>query len=185
MANLPADLPENWTQGQIVSPNGTEVGLSEQHGYNYLMHQVNATQTEINNINTGLSGVAQEDTLQSVADKIGNTTDTGATDSTGTVMGKLNGIYNKFENGVIKSVQRGVLDKTNITTYDDYGRYCDVTISAVNISKSFLIVNSSSETYNANAKLLNSKTIRFYQTDISSSSNASFSNYNWQVIEFN
>ena len=24
MAKLPADLPENWTQGQIVSPNGTE-----------------------------------------------------------------------------------------------------------------------------------------------------------------
>ena len=48
MASLPADLPENWTQGQIVSPNGTEVGLTEQHGYNYLMKQVNATQQAVN-----------------------------------------------------------------------------------------------------------------------------------------
>lgn len=29
MPKLPADLPENWTQGQTISPNGTEVGLTE------------------------------------------------------------------------------------------------------------------------------------------------------------
>ena len=34
---LPADLPEDWTGGQTVAPTGAEVGLSEQHGYNYLM----------------------------------------------------------------------------------------------------------------------------------------------------
>lgn len=50
MARLPADLPENWTQGQIISPNGTEVGLTEQHGYNYLMKQVNAAQRAANTI---------------------------------------------------------------------------------------------------------------------------------------
>lgn len=135
-------------------------------------------------IKTDLGQAAQEDTLQSVADKIGNTTDTGATDSTGTVMGKLNALYNK-KISVIKSVQRGTLNKLNVTTSDTYGRYYDVTISDVDISKSFLIINSSSKTYNANAKLLNSKTIRFYQTEITSTPNASFSNYNWQVIEFN
>ena len=37
---LPADLPEDWTGGQTVAPTGAEVGLSEQHGYNYLMEQV-------------------------------------------------------------------------------------------------------------------------------------------------
>jgi hypothetical protein len=41
---LPADLPENWTSGQIIAPNGAEVGLDDQHGYNYLMKQVNNAQ---------------------------------------------------------------------------------------------------------------------------------------------
>lgn len=90
MANLPADLPENWTQGQIISPNGTEVGLTEQHGYNYLMQQVNAAQTAINNIVAGISGVAQETSVQEIIANIGNTDDRGATDNSGTVMGKLN-----------------------------------------------------------------------------------------------
>lgn len=70
MANLPADLPEDWTQGQYISPNGTEVGLDTQHGYNYLMQQVNAAQTAINNITAEISGalegVAQEATSQSI-----------------------------------------------------------------------------------------------------------------------
>lgn len=41
---LPADLPENWTSLQTVAPTGAEVGLSNQHGYNYLMKQVNNAQ---------------------------------------------------------------------------------------------------------------------------------------------
>lgn len=41
---LPADLPENWTSLQTVAPTGAEVGLDEQHGYNYLMKQVNNAQ---------------------------------------------------------------------------------------------------------------------------------------------
>lgn len=41
---LPADLPENWTSQQTVAPTGAEVGLDEQHGYNYLMRQVNNAQ---------------------------------------------------------------------------------------------------------------------------------------------
>ena len=47
---LPADLPEDWTSGQTVAPTGAEVGLSEQHGYNYLMEQVNNVQTAVNQI---------------------------------------------------------------------------------------------------------------------------------------
>lgn len=38
---LSKDLPENWDDTKYVSPNGTEVGLTEKHGYNYLMKQVN------------------------------------------------------------------------------------------------------------------------------------------------
>lgn len=45
---LPADLPEDWTAGQIVAPTGEEVGLSEQHGYNYLMRMVNRAQKGVN-----------------------------------------------------------------------------------------------------------------------------------------
>lgn len=41
---LPADLPENWTSQQTVAPTGAEVGMDEQHGYNYLMRQVNNAQ---------------------------------------------------------------------------------------------------------------------------------------------
>lgn len=47
-AHLPADLPENWNEFQYVSPGGTDVGLTKQHGYNYLMEQVNATQEAVN-----------------------------------------------------------------------------------------------------------------------------------------
>ena len=42
---LPMDLPEDWTEDQYVSPWGQEVGLTEKHGYNYLMKQVNNVQT--------------------------------------------------------------------------------------------------------------------------------------------
>lgn len=48
--SLPADLPENWTAGQTVAPGGEEDGLTRQHGYNYLMQQVNAAQTALQQI---------------------------------------------------------------------------------------------------------------------------------------
>ena len=147
MAKLPADLPENWTSGQIISPNGTEVGLDAKHGYNYLMKQVNAAQSGVNTLNDNMTGVAQESTLQgvktdvetlstsaakeatlqtvktnvaqvqtdvtdlsqnfndltsiwqhtdttvdTVASRVGTTTDTNGSQTTGTVMGKLNAV---------------------------------------------------------------------------------------------
>ena len=48
--NLPADLPTNWTNTQYISANGSEVGLSQQHGYNYLMTQVNSAQEAVNTL---------------------------------------------------------------------------------------------------------------------------------------
>ena len=48
LPTLPADLPEDWALNDIVSPGGTEAGLTEKHGYNYLMQQVNATQEAFN-----------------------------------------------------------------------------------------------------------------------------------------
>lgn len=55
---LPADLPEDWTGGQTVAPTGAEVGLSEQHGYNYLMEQVNHAQTAASELGAAFSGLA-------------------------------------------------------------------------------------------------------------------------------
>lgn len=51
--NLPHDLPENWTDNQYVTPGGTEAGLSEQHGFNYLMKQVNNAQKAIQELDAG------------------------------------------------------------------------------------------------------------------------------------
>mgnify|MGYP004514734975 CR=1 FL=1 len=50
---LPADLPENWTSEQTVAPTGAEVGMDEQHGYNYLMKQVNNAQKAATALNEG------------------------------------------------------------------------------------------------------------------------------------
>lgn len=86
MPKLPADLPENWTQGQTISPNGTETGLTEQHGYNYLMKQVNNTQTEVNNINGALPDVAQQATVEEIKNKIGTEADA---DTQPTLFGRL------------------------------------------------------------------------------------------------
>ena len=47
---LTTDLPEDWTAGQIVAPDGASVGLSEQHGYNYLMQKVNEARRAVNTI---------------------------------------------------------------------------------------------------------------------------------------
>lgn len=62
--NLPANLPTNWTNTQYISANGTEVGLSAQHGYNYLMQQVNAAQGAVNTLATqaqsDISGLQNE-----------------------------------------------------------------------------------------------------------------------------
>lgn len=55
MEPLPADLPEDWTAGQIVAPTGEEVGLSHQHGYNYLMEMVNRAQMGVNAVNEAIA----------------------------------------------------------------------------------------------------------------------------------
>lgn len=56
---LPADLPEDWVHGQTVGPNGTDVGLTEQHGYNYLMQQVNAAENGINALGNAMEDMPE------------------------------------------------------------------------------------------------------------------------------
>lgn len=65
---LPADLPENWSLGQIVSPAGTDVGLTQQHGYNYLMEQVNAAQDAANTIGEAFENLATTQDLDNFID---------------------------------------------------------------------------------------------------------------------
>lgn len=61
--SLPQDLPTNWTQGQIIGPNGTDVGLTQQHGYNYLMQQVNAAQQAADEVGEAFTGAAAQTDL--------------------------------------------------------------------------------------------------------------------------
>lgn len=64
---LPADLPENWQTSQIVAPDGADAGLSEQHGYNYLMRQVNAAQEGVNTLGEALEDAASLDSTGKLA----------------------------------------------------------------------------------------------------------------------
>lgn len=64
---LPADLPENWSIGQIVAPAGADVGLDQQHGYNYLMKQVNDAQQAVNTMNNAFSDLATTEDLDDLA----------------------------------------------------------------------------------------------------------------------
>lgn len=50
--NPTADIPDNWTDGQIVAPNGTSVGLTIKHGWNYIMGKINEALTDLGLINT-------------------------------------------------------------------------------------------------------------------------------------
>lgn len=54
---LPADLPENWLNTQTIAAAGADVGLSAQHGYNYLMSQVNAAQRGVNTLGIAFAGL--------------------------------------------------------------------------------------------------------------------------------
>ena len=63
---LPADLPENWALDQIVAPDGTSVGLTQQHGYNYLMKQVNAAHRGVNAINESFDTISGKRTCRFV-----------------------------------------------------------------------------------------------------------------------
>ena len=113
MPKLPADLPENWTQGQTISPNGTEVGLTEQHGYNYLMKQVNNTQTEVNNINDALPDVAQQATVNDIKNKIGTEADA---DTQPTLFGRLAQVKNVLVEKLAEELTKVTGIDTNIKT---------------------------------------------------------------------
>lgn len=55
---LPQDLPETWATNQVVSPDGVSAGLTPQHGYNYLMQQVNNAQKAAQELGEGIAGLS-------------------------------------------------------------------------------------------------------------------------------
>ena len=59
--NLPADLPEDWGLDDTLAPDGTYVGLTEQHGYNYLMAAVNAAQRAAKKLGEALAAAKASD----------------------------------------------------------------------------------------------------------------------------
>ena len=59
--NLPADLPEDWVLDDILAPDGTYVGLTERHGYNYLMAAVNAAQRAAKQLGEALAAAKASD----------------------------------------------------------------------------------------------------------------------------
>lgn len=63
---IEADLPEDWQLDQIVSPTGTDVGLTEQHGYNYLMEKVNEVATGVNTVNDGFENIPDNDEIAEI-----------------------------------------------------------------------------------------------------------------------
>ena len=62
---LPADLPTDWVYGQTIGPQGTDVGLPQQYGYNYLMQQVNAAQEAAEELGDGLAGLSGDNIPES------------------------------------------------------------------------------------------------------------------------
>ncbi len=132
--------------------------------------------------------------LDGVSEKIGNTNDTGATDNTGTVMGKLNSLL--AGGGGIKNVQSGAIHQivkpnseikvdANFASY----RYIDFTISAVNLTKTFVIVSTPiglderPSTHFTCGRLINETTLRIYANSGNNNGYRLDAIY-WQVIEF-
>lgn len=58
---LPQDLPTDWTYGQTIGATGADVGLTQQHGYNYLMQQVNAAQQAAQEIGSAFENLTASD----------------------------------------------------------------------------------------------------------------------------
>ncbi len=120
-------------------------------------------------------------TVNSINSKIGTSGTTGST----TLFGLLG-------RGMVKSVQRGQFGDNALTKSEQIGAYTyyykDITISSVNISKSIVLINTSfgnsTPVQASNAKLLNSTTLRIYNTYNYNPDRHYIQNANWQVIEF-
>lgn len=92
--NLPADLPEDWSLDDTLAPDGTYVGLTERHGYNYLMAAVNAAQRAAKQLGEALAAA--------------KASDFGAIPST--EKGKANGVAELDSSGKVPAAQLPAMD---------------------------------------------------------------------------
>ena len=217
MANLPADLPTNWTQGQIISPNGTEVGLTEQHGYNYLNEQVNAAQEEVNTLSQEVdalsqevSGAASQASVDNIAERIGETGDTGGSSTEGTLMGKVNALVSNSDStsenvqqiitlmgqGVtancVKSIQRGTTSAASVTISTVDPEKCLVILKD-SVNSASIEYGHGTQSYVANGSLfselastkltISRNSYKYYDTSLSSQKTR-YGSVFWQIIEF-
>ena len=101
---LLANLPENWTVGQIVAPAGADVGLSQQHGYNYLMEQVNAAQEAVNTMNNAFEDLAASEDVENLTASDIAYTNTGMP-NVSNVAQALDALKDGLDSGTITPVQ--------------------------------------------------------------------------------
>lgn len=140
--------------------------------------------------------------VSEVLNRMGLTNDSGATATTGTLMGKVNELIANPQG--VKSRQEIVVGSQQVTLNDAEFQYdttssplkvyyADFTIQSVNIDKSIIIANTAfimndGDTHLPCARFINSNTIRIYETyyQYASSSNQSHNICSMyvQIVEF-
>ena len=133
--------------------------------------------------------------VEEIITNLGTTTDNKGTSTTGTVMGKLNSLL--AGGSGIKNVQSGAIHQivkpnseikvdANFASY----RYIDFTISAVDLTKTFVIVSTPigleerTNTKFTCGRLINETTLRIYANSGNNSDGYRLDAIYWQVIEF-
>lgn len=127
-----------------------------------------------------------EKSTTDLSQKVGNTNDTGATQSTGTVMGKLNNIMKATQNSnpsVIRRIQRGNITSTGKQTIEI--NITDANKTMVIFSTNYISGSSSSHRFGSAVSLIsltntNMTVIHGYPDQITKVEN----NCSYQLIEF-
>lgn len=99
------------------------------------------------------------------------------------IKGVINTINTNAAKSGIKSIQRGLFNsEKNSDVSENNIYYFDISVAPVNINKTMLIANASTDKVTCNARIVNSNTIRLYYA---AHGYSVFKNINWQLIEFN
>lgn len=96
--------------------------------------------------------------------KVGTSEDAAGT---ATLFGQVKDISEKMPTGIIKSVQKIIINYQTVdrVTDPDYGQaYKDYTISPINKDKAFVLVTSTEGQYPSSARILDNSTVRVYVT---------------------
>lgn len=96
--------------------------------------------------------------------KVGTSEDAAGT---ATLFGQVKDISEKMPTGIIKSVQKIIINYQTVDRVEDpdYGQaYKDYTISPINKDKAFVLVTSTEDQYPSSARILDNSTVRVYVT---------------------